>query len=88
MSWYYVYAFWTTVVFNCIQPVNWQYCLPVQDWLFPAIDDYMLFRREQPYESERKILQALQEQEELKRIQQTLQSLERFDGLDDRRTKP
>ena len=68
---------------NCIQPVNWQYCLPVQDWLFPAIGDYILFRREQPYASERRILQSLQEQEELKRIQQTLQSLERSDGLDD-----
>ncbi len=87
MSWYVfwsnVTAFWTTVVMNCIQPVNWQYCLPVQDWLFPAIGDYILFRREQPYASERRILQSLQEQEELKRIQQTLQSLERSDGLDD-----
>lgn len=80
MSWYVfwsnVTAFWTTVVMNCIQPVNWQYCLPVQDWLFPAIGDYILFRREQPYASERRILQTLEEQEELKRIQQTLQSLD------------
>jgi len=87
MSWYVfwsnVTAFWTTVVMNCIQPVNWQYCLPVQDWLFPAIGDYILFRREQPYGSERRILQSLQEQEELKRIQQALQSLEHSDGLDD-----
>ena len=87
MSWFVfwsnVTAFWTTVVMNCIQPVNWQHCLPVQDWLFPAIGDYMSFRREQPYASERRILQSLQEQEELKRIQQTLHSLERSDGLDD-----
>ena len=80
MSWYVfwsnVTAFWTTVVMNCIQPVNWQYCLPVQDWLFPAIGDYILFRREQPYASERRILQTLEEQEELKRIQQALQSLD------------
>lgn len=80
MSWYVfwsnVTAFWTTVVMNCIQPVNWQYCLPVQDWLFPAIGDYILFRKEQPYASERRILQTLEEQEELKRIQQTLQSLD------------
>jgi len=88
MSWYVfwsnVTAFWTTVVMNCIQPVNWQYCLPVQDWLFPAIGDYILFRREQPYASERRILQTLEEQEELKRIQQALQSLELLDGVDDR----
>ena len=88
MSWYVfwsnVTAFWTTVVMNCIQPVNWQYCLPVQDWLFPAIGDYILFRREQPYASERRILQTLEEQEELKRIQQALQSLELSDGVDDR----
>ena len=80
MSWYVfwsnVTAFWTTVVMNCMQPVNWQYCLPVQDWLFPAIGDYILFRKEQPYASERRILQSRQEQEELKRIQQTLQSLD------------
>ena len=80
MSWYVfwsnVTAFWTTVVMNCMQPVNWQYCLPVQDWLFPAIGDYILFRKEQPYASERRILQTLEEQEELKRIQQTLQSLD------------
>ena len=80
MSWYVfwsnVTAFWTTVVMNCIQPVNWQYCLPVQDWLFPAIGDYILFRREQPYASERRILQTLEEQEELKRIQQTLQAVD------------
>jgi hypothetical protein len=88
MSWSYLHAFWTTVVLNCVQPVNWQYCLPVQDWLFPAIGDYMRFKTEQPYASERKILQSLQQQEELKRIKQTLQSLEQPDGVDDRRAQP
>ena len=79
--WSYLTAFWTTVVLNCLQPVNWQYCLPVQDWLFPAIGDYILFRREQPYASEREILQL----HELERIRQTLQSsLEASDGVDDR----
>ena len=32
-----VSAFWTVVVMNCIQPVNWQYCLPINEWLFPEV---------------------------------------------------
>ena len=30
-------AFWTVVVMNCIQPVNWEYCLPVHEWLLPEL---------------------------------------------------
>tara|TARA_B100001109_G_scaffold249489_1_gene241512 strand:+ start:532 stop:732 length:201 start_codon:yes stop_codon:yes gene_type:complete len=30
-------AFWSVVVINCIQPVNWQYCLPVHEWLVPDV---------------------------------------------------
>ena len=33
----YATAFWSVVVMNCIQPVNWQYCLPVHEWLLPDI---------------------------------------------------
>ena len=33
----YITSFWTVVVMNCIQPPNWQYCLPVHEWLFPEI---------------------------------------------------
>lgn len=61
MGWYAVWnyagAFWTTVVLGCIQPVNWEYCLPVQDWLFPALIDYVEFRTTEPYEKEKKSLQ-------------------------------
>jgi|TARA_B100001939_G_scaffold103910_1_gene89859 hypothetical protein len=32
-----VTAFWTVVVMNCIQPVNWEYCLPVHEWLLPEL---------------------------------------------------
>ena len=32
-----VTAFWSVVVMNCIQPVNWQYCLPVHEWLMPDV---------------------------------------------------
>ena len=53
----YISAFWTTVVMNCVQPVNWQACLPVQDWLFPAIGDYIRFKTEEPYASEKRALE-------------------------------
>lgn len=56
--WSYLAAFWATVVIGCLQPVNLRYCLPVQDWLFPAIGDYM--RAKEPYASERRILQSLE----------------------------
>ena len=32
-----VTAFWSVVVMNCIQPVNWQYCLPIHEWLVPEV---------------------------------------------------
>ena len=36
---YYLQAFWSVVVLNCAQPVNWEYCLPVHTWLFPALEE-------------------------------------------------
>lgn len=30
-------AFWSVVVMNCIQPVNWEYCYRVDEWLIPEI---------------------------------------------------
>tara|TARA_B100001094_G_scaffold332476_1_gene404703 strand:+ start:321 stop:521 length:201 start_codon:yes stop_codon:yes gene_type:complete len=30
-------AFWSVVVMNCVQPVNWGYCLPVHEWLLPEV---------------------------------------------------
>jgi len=56
MNWGYISAFWTTVVMNCIQPVNIKACLPVQDWLYPAIGDYIRFR-EGIYASEKRALE-------------------------------
>ena len=55
MRW--AFAFWNTVVLNCIQPVNIEACLPVQDWLFPAIGDYIRFKTEEPYASEKRALE-------------------------------
>jgi hypothetical protein len=33
----YVTAFWSVVIMNCIQPVNWQYCYRIDQWLVPEI---------------------------------------------------
>ena len=33
----YLSAFWTVVVMNCIQPVNWKYCYRVDQWLVPGV---------------------------------------------------
>lgn len=30
-------AFWSVVVMNCIQPVNWEYCYRIDQWLIPEI---------------------------------------------------
>ena len=30
-------AFWSVVIMNCIQPVNWQYCYRVDQWLLPEV---------------------------------------------------
>jgi len=64
--WAYLVAFWSTVVVNCAQPVNWKNCFPVQDWLVPAVHDYMRARR--PYSEERKILDSMEESHGLGRL--------------------
>jgi len=33
----YATAFWSVVVMNCIQPVNWEACMPVHEWLLPEV---------------------------------------------------
>jgi len=54
-------AFWTVVVMNCIQPVNWQYCLPVQDWLIPGIQEgiEIYLNPSSIYQSEREVLRDI-----------------------------
>ena len=59
----YATAFWSVVVMNCIQPVNWEACMPVHEWLLPDIvigieyflDKDMKFL----YNDEREILKRL-----------------------------
>ena len=57
MNWGYISAFWTTVVMSCMHPLNWEACLPVQDWLFPAIGDLIQLKTEGIYASEKRALE-------------------------------
>ncbi len=56
-------AFWSVVVMNCIQPVNWQYCLPVHEWLVPevmiGIEYYLDKDMNFLYSNERELLDGL-----------------------------
>ena len=56
MNWGYISAFWTTVVMNCVQPVNIEACLKINEWLIPAAHDYIDFRSQEPYASEKQKL--------------------------------
>ncbi|OUW75435.1 MAG: hypothetical protein CBD74_14555 [Saprospirales bacterium TMED214] len=58
---YYLQAFWSVVVLNCAQPVNWEYCLPVHQWLFPAIQEAWVIKMNPQtiYQNERDILNSL-----------------------------
>ena len=52
-------AFWNVVVMNCIQPVNWQYCYRIDQWLLPDLyrgvqiyidkDHKLLYKLERDY---------------------------------------
>ena len=33
----YACAFWTVVVMNCVEPVNWEYCYRIDRWLIPDL---------------------------------------------------
>ena len=35
----YFIKFTSVVVMGCLQPVNWQACLPVHQWLFPQVKE-------------------------------------------------
>ena len=53
----YLSAFWTVVVMNCIQPVNWKYCYRVDQWLVPGVmegveilnDPSIIYKTEKEY---------------------------------------
>ena len=53
----YLSAFWTVVVMNCVQPVNWKYCYRVDQWLVPGVmevveilnDPSIIYKTEKEY---------------------------------------
>ena len=54
----YITAFWSVVVMNCIQPVNWEYCKNLNEWLIPGIQEgvEILLNPSTIYQSERDYL--------------------------------
>ena len=58
-------AFWTVVVMNCIQPINWQYCYRIDEWLLPdlrqGIEIYLDRNLDFLYKEERKYLDSVVE---------------------------
>ena len=53
----YLSAFWTVVVMNCVQPVNWKHCYRVDQWLVPGVmegieilnDSSIIYKTEREY---------------------------------------
>jgi len=59
--WIHLVAFWQVVVLNCIQPVNWQYCYRVDQWLLPEVQEgYRIWSgQSHPYQNEKDYLNNL-----------------------------
>ena len=57
--WIHTVAFFQVVVMNCIQPVNWQYCYRVDQWLIPdLVEGYEIWTKQKhPYQAEKDYLQ-------------------------------
>ena len=54
--WAYVSAVWSTVIVNCAQPINWDRCSQVDDWLVPWVRDVGEMYQKGAYHSEKSIL--------------------------------
>jgi len=54
-------AFWSVVIMNCIQPVNWQYCYRVDQWLIPELHEGWKIKTGEivPYQTEKDYLKGL-----------------------------
>ena len=59
--WIHLVAFWQVVVMNCVQPVNWQYCYRVDQWLIPDIvEGYQIWSGQKKiYQNEKDYLNSL-----------------------------
>ena len=55
----YIIKFFSITVVGCLQPVNWEACLPVHQWLLPEIQNgvEILLNPDIPYKTERDYLQ-------------------------------
>jgi len=54
-------SFFQVVILNCVQPVNWNYCSQVDQWLIPGLrEGWDLYTgKVTPYEEERNIIQGI-----------------------------
>ena len=54
-------AFFQVVILNCVQPVNWNSCSQVDQWLIPGLrEGWDLYTgKVTPYEEERNIIQGI-----------------------------
>ncbi|ADD95255.1 hypothetical protein [uncultured phage MedDCM-OCT-S11-C349] len=57
--WAFAKAFFTTVVVGCAQPVNWEHCFPVSDWMIPWMHDVIHMQQDGAYHEERRTLKQL-----------------------------
>ena len=59
--WIHLVAFFQVVVVNCVQPVNWQYCYCVDQWLIPDIvEGYQIWSGQKKiYQNEKDYLNSL-----------------------------
>ena len=59
--WNYICAFWSVVIINCVQPINWKYCLPVHEWLIPELQYAWKLKTKQivPYQNEKEHLKNI-----------------------------
>jgi hypothetical protein len=59
--WIHLVAFFQVVVVNCVQPVNWQYCYRVDEWLIPDIvEGYQIWSGQKKiYQNEKDYLNSL-----------------------------
>ena len=58
--WIHLVAFWQVAVMNCIQPVNWQYCYRVDQWLIPDLVHAWQIKTGEyvPYQNEKEYLES------------------------------
>lgn len=57
--WIHLKAFFMVVVLNCVQPVNWKYCIRVDQWLMPDLIHAWELKTGKyvPYQNEKEYLQ-------------------------------